>query len=193
MRVFVLSTGRCGSTTFERACRHITNFTAGHETRRRFLFERRFDYPDQHIESDNRLSWFLGGLGRRFDDEETYYVHLTRRRNRVATSYATRIDSSFHSSIMRAFSQGILVRRRWKPESHTKIARFYVDTVTDNINEFLRHRPHTMDFPLEQARELFPVFWDWIGAEGDLDAALAEFSVRHNSTKEIEARRRARG
>jgi hypothetical protein len=183
MRVFVLSTGRCGSTTFERACSHITNFTAGHETRVRFLFERRFDYPDQHIESDNRLSWFLGGLARRFDDDATLYVHLTRRRSLVARSYAGRFESGYHSGIMRAFSQGILIRPRWRPDQHLKVARFYIDTVTDNIVEFLRHRQHTMDFPLDQARELFPVFWERIGAEGDLAAALAEFDVRHNARK----------
>ena len=183
MRVFVLSTGRCGSTTFERACSHITNYTAGHETRRRFLFERRFEYADQHIESDNRLSWFLGGLARRFDDDDTFYVHLTRERNLVARSYARRFDGRFHSSIMRAFGQGIVVRKRWDPSQHVKVARFYVDTVTDNIREFLRHRTHTMDFPLERAKELFPVFWERIGAEGDLEAAMAEFDVRHNAER----------
>lgn len=184
MRVFVLSSGRCGSTTFERACAHITNYTAGHETRRGYLFERRFDYPDQHIESDNRLSWFLGGLARRFDDEDTFYVHLTRRRAAVARSYSRRFHSPFHSSMMRAFAQGILIRKSWAPEQHHKVARFYVDTVTDNIREFLRHRPHTMDFPLERAEELFPEFWEAIKAEGDLPAALAEFQIKHNASKE---------
>lgn len=181
MRVFVLSTGRCGSTTFERACSHSTNYTAGHETRVRYLFERRFDYPDQHIESDNRLSWFLGGLGERFADDDTFYVHLTRKRVQVARSYANRFYSGFHSGMMPAFSQGILMRPRWKPEQYVKVARFYVDTVNANIAEFLRHRPHTMEFPLERAAELFPTFWQRIGAEGDLDAALAEFRIRHNA------------
>jgi hypothetical protein len=182
MRVFVLSTGRCGSTTFERACSHITNYTAGHETRRGSLFERRFDYPDQHIESDNRLSWFLGGLSRRFDDTDTFYVHLTRRPVEVARSYARKFDSGFHSSMMRAFAHGILIRPRWRPEQQRRVARFYVDTVTDNIREFLRHRSQTMDFSLEEASKAFPVFWERIGAEGDLAAALAEFQFRYNAS-----------
>jgi hypothetical protein len=38
-----------------------------------------------------------------------------------------------------------------------------------------------MDFRLEEGRERFPEFWRRIGAEGDLDAALAEFDVRHNA------------
>ena len=122
-------------------------------------------------------------MARRFDDDDTFYVHLTRRRKLVARSYSNLFHSGFHSSMMRAFSQGILIRPRWKPKQHVKVARFYVDTVNDNIQEFLRHRPHTMDFPLEQAGELFPVFWQWIGAEGDLTAAMAEFDVRHNASK----------
>lgn len=183
MRVFVLSTGRCGSTTFERACSHITNFTAGHETRRGYLFDRRFAYPDQHIESDNRLSWFLGGLDARFDPEHTRYVHLTRDPRRVARSYAQRWDTPFRSSMMRAFAHGIMIRREWRPEQRVRVARFYVATVTANIRAFLKGQTHTMEFPLEDAKTLFPRFWDWIGAEGDLDAALAEFDVRYNATR----------
>ncbi|MHC4834220.1 MAG: hypothetical protein ACYTFH_10095, partial [Planctomycetota bacterium] len=60
MNVFILSTGRAGSMSFERACSHITNYSAGHETRSGFLGQRRFDYPQNHIESDNRLAWLLG-------------------------------------------------------------------------------------------------------------------------------------
>jgi hypothetical protein len=184
MRVFVLSTGRCGSTTFERACSHITNYTAGHETRRRNLFERRFDYPDQHIESDNRLSWFLGGLGARFEPSDTFYVHLTRDPHLVARSYARRWDSAFTSSIVRAFGHGILVRPRWREDQRIKVSRFYVDTVTENITAFLHGQHHSMAFPLEEAATLFPVLWQRIGAAGDLAAALAEFDVLHNASKE---------
>jgi ferritin-like protein len=52
--------------TFIRACRHITNYTAGHETRSTLLGEDRIAYPRQHIEADNRLSWMLGKLGKKY-------------------------------------------------------------------------------------------------------------------------------
>ncbi len=185
MRVFVLSTGRCGSTTFERACRHIANFTAGHETNKRRVGERRFDYPDQHIESDNRLSWFLGGLQTRFDHDQTFYVHLTRDPRRVAASYAARWDSGFHSGIIRAFAQGIVMRKQYQEEQRIRLARFYVSTVNENIAAFLADKPHRLDFPLERAEELFSTFWRQIGAEGDLDAALGEFQIRHNASPSV--------
>lgn len=65
MNIFVLCTGRSGSKTFIKACNHITNYTCGHESRaKRAKLESRLnlDYPPNHIEADNRLSWFLGRL-----------------------------------------------------------------------------------------------------------------------------------
>ena len=56
MNVFVLCTGRCGSTTFACACRHIENYTAAHESRSHLAGPERFAYPEDHIEVDNRLS-----------------------------------------------------------------------------------------------------------------------------------------
>lgn len=61
--VFVLCTGRCGSTTlFAQACQHIENYTASHESKIFLLGDKRLEYSQNHIEVDNRLSWFLGSL-----------------------------------------------------------------------------------------------------------------------------------
>ncbi|MEJ1383421.1 MAG: hypothetical protein RPV21_03475, partial [Candidatus Sedimenticola sp. (ex Thyasira tokunagai)] len=62
MNIFILNTGRCGSTTFIEACRHITNYSAAHESRIQLIGDRRLAYPQNHIEADNRLSWLLGRL-----------------------------------------------------------------------------------------------------------------------------------
>lgn len=77
MNVFVLSTGRCGSTTFVKACEHITNFSAAHESRTGLLGAARLDYAGNHIEADNRLSWLLGRLDRTYGNA-AFYVHLRR-------------------------------------------------------------------------------------------------------------------
>ena len=93
--VIVLGTGRCGTVTFIEACRHIDNFTAGHETRSGLIGPELFRYPDRHIEADNRLSWLLGGLGRALDDETTLYVHLTHDPALVAASFRRRWTSTY--------------------------------------------------------------------------------------------------
>ena len=182
MRVIVLGTGRCGTTTFVRACQHLTNYTAGHETRAHLIGPDRFAYPDQHVEADNRLSWFLGELGQRFPD--AHYVHLLRDREEVARSYLNRWGTK---SIIRPFGQAIVMHwEEWSERERLEVCRFYVDTVTANVDAFLEGRAFTTMW-LHEARESFPAFLDRIGAEGDLPAAAAEWAIRHNRSAPLSA------
>lgn len=177
MRVFVLNTGRCGSTTFARACEHLTNFTAGHESRTRLMdLGERLDYPDNHIEVDNRLTWFLAPLVERYPD--AYWVHLTRDRSAVIDSFGRR-----KSPIIRAFGRGILMHRdEMTDQERARVAVMYVDTAIATIEAFLRDRDH-MHVALETLDVDFVKFLDRIGAEGDLDAAMDEWGVRHNTSR----------
>ncbi len=180
MRAFVLCTGRCGSMTFIEACQHIDNFTAGHETLASRAGTARFAYADAHIEADNRLSWLLGGLRRAFGPDPLY-VHLRRDPEAVAASFVHRWESG-KAGIIRTFGQSILLSSKPRAESERlDIARFYVDTVNTNIEAFLATVPNTMTIDLERADEQFPQFWERLGANGDLDAALTEFGVHHNA------------
>ena len=63
------------------------------------------------------------------------------------------------------------------------MCRFYVQTVTANIEGFLEDKPHQQTVWLEEAQVWFPAFWERIGGEGDLAAALGEFSIRHNASE----------
>lgn len=178
--VFVLCTGRCGSTTFVRAAHHIANWTSGHETRSHLLGADRLAYPRFHIEADNRLSWMLGRLDAEFGPNAAY-VHLTRDPEAVAQSYAKRVEYG----IMHAYYHGIVFPAPDQDEYARPVidhARDMVATVTANIDSFLRGKPHVMRMRLEDAQSEFPMFWNWIGAEGDLDRAMQEWSIRHNET-----------
>lgn len=175
MNVFVLCTGRCGSTTFIRAAAHIVNFTAGHETRSRGLGAARLDYPPQHIEADHYLAWFLGRLDERYG-ADARYVHLTRDPDAVARSLAEKRD--WIGSPSAAYHDGLLAGTK---ASFRAACRDQVDTVNANIRLFLKDKPHQMAFALENAQEDWLRFWAWIGADGDRDAALAEWQVRHNA------------
>ena len=180
MNVFVLSTGRCGSTTFARACAHIANFTSAHESRVAMLGPARLDYPENHIESDNRLAWFLGRLERKYGDA-AFYVHLTRDRMAVARSYARRLEPGM---IIPAYAQGIHLGLPGDiAPIAPDIALDYVDTVTANIEAFLADKTRKMDFRLEDAKADFARLWAAIGAQGNLNAALAEFDVAHNASR----------
>jgi len=175
MNVFVLCTGRCGSKSFVQACSHITNFSAGHETRVQYVGTHKFSYPANHIEADNRLSWHLGRLDEIYGDD-AFYVHLHRNRSKVIASYAQRWAPV--GGMMPAYRNGIL---RAGPHSRSATAEDFVATVEANIASFLRDKTMKMSVALEDATEWFPDFWNRLGAEGDLDRALAEWSRTHNS------------
>lgn len=176
MNVFVLNTGRCGSTTFIRACSHIVNYSAGHESRIHAIGDARLAYPPDHIEADNRLAWLLGRLDRRFG-AAAFYVHLQRERGAVAASFARR--SGF--GIMQAYREGILLGGM-AGQGELELAADYIETVEANIALFLRDKPRRMTFRLEHAEEDFGRFWQAIGAAGERAAALAEFGRRYNAS-----------
>lgn len=185
MNVFVLTTGRAGSESFVTACSFITNYTSAHESQGPRLGPGRVEFPDQHIEADNRLAWFLGRLGERYGDD-AFYVHLIRERSATAASlvrvgmpldYDVAREGVINShpfrsrGIMDAYEHGIYMHRRADPRDPMEVAGDFYDTVNANIREFLAHRSRVMTFHLEQAEDDFVRFWEAIGAEGDLDAA----------------------
>lgn len=177
MNIFVLCTGRCGSTTFARATAHANNFSIGHESRATEVGSRRFDYPPNHIEIDNRLSWFLGRLDDKFGDSAAY-VHLRRNPVDVATSYNQRWTARV--SIMAAYRGGVLKGAAQAPS--LDICTDYVVTVERNISLFLRGKTRVLEIWLENWIETYPKFWSWAGLVGDFDLALNELKVTHNAT-----------
>jgi len=183
MNVFILNAGRSGSLTFIQACRHITNFSSGHETRAGLLGDEHFAYPPNHIEADNRLSWFLGRLDRSYG-ADAVYVHLRRDNEATARSFVER----YTGGIIRAYRKTMLMGLP-KNSDAIAVTRDYCDTVNSNIELFLRDKPRKMNFSLEQAQQDFRRFWQMIQAEGDLAAALAEFEKKYNASEQQAIRR----
>lgn len=179
MNVFVLSTGRCGSTTFSKACRHITNYTSGHESRSARLGTDRLAYPDNHIEADNRLSWFLGKLERTYGDR-AFYVHLFRDEQATARSFLRRYDRP--QGIVHAYRQAILLDSS-ADNDPLEVCLDYCSTVNANIEAFMRDKARTMRFSMENAAHDFRRFWSLVGAEGDLEAAVTDWSVPYNASR----------
>lgn len=176
MNIFILNTGRCGSTTFIRACEHITNYSAAHESLSRYIGDQRFAYPDNHIEADNRLSWFLGRLDSKYGDS-AFYVHLNRDINETVESFSRR--EAF--GIIKAYKEGILLEGQ-QDQMSQDIALDYINTVEANIQHFLKDKTNTMNFSLESAKDDFKLFWQKINAQGDLQKALNEWDVNYNAS-----------
>lgn len=177
MNVFILNSGRCGSSTFIKACRHITNFSSAHESLLSETGQQRFNYPANHIEADNRLSWLLGRLDQAYGDN-AFYVHLQRNTQDTAASFSRRINFG----ILKAYEQGILMHEQHHL-SADEIARDYLQTVNSNIRLFLKDKSSKMNVSLQTAKTDFAEFWDRINAQGDLDAALREWDIHYNATE----------
>lgn len=181
MNVFILNSGRCGSTTIIKACSHITNYTSAHESRLSLLGEERLKYPSNHIEADNRLSWFLGKLDKYYG-KNAIYVHLKRNDHDTARSFVRR----YSGGIIKAYREEVLWRLPQNSDPMA-ISLDYCDTVNSNIELFLKDKPKQMNFYLENANKDFQTFWNLIGAEGNFTAALSEFNVKYNSSLKNEA------
>lgn len=174
MNIFILSTGRCGSTTFSKACQYISNYSAAHESRLPLIGKQRLAYPENHIESDNRLCWILGRLDRVYGNH-AFYVHLMRDKQQTAASYAQRTGFG----IIKAYREGILLDGE-ASQTDMDLAQDYIETIEANIELFLKDKTNTMRFRLENAKRDFKLFWKRIGAEGDYEKAVKEWDINYN-------------
>jgi hypothetical protein len=171
-----LNTGRCGSTTFVKACEHITNFTTAHESRMHLIGNQRLAYPDNHIEADNRLAWFLGRLEAAYGDR-AIYVHLRRDPLKTARSFEKR----YNFGIINAYREAVVYGCA-ETTPPFDVCLDYCHTINSNIEAFLANKTQKMNFAMENASEDFQRFWQLIGAEGDLEAALQEWTVPYNAS-----------
>lgn len=178
MNVFVLGTGRCGTVTFSKACQHITNFTCGHETMAGITTPDRFEYPEQHIEVDPHLSWTLGQIIERYP--HSYFVHLQRDKSQVVDSWIRR---GIRNNVGAAPLIDVIFQtksRRIGEKAYRRSVSLLHDTVVANIQRGLKNL-YSDHVWLHEAKRWFPLFWHFIRAEGDLEAALSEFDIKHNA------------
>ena len=133
----------------------------------------RLDYPQNHIEADNRLSWLLGRLERKYGDE-AFYVHLRRNETDTATSFARR----YSYGIIRAYRGGGILMGLSEQTDPLAVSLDYCDTVNSNIDLFLKDKSRKMTISLEQVDRGFAEFW----RRGRGRSATALFAVRSAST-----------
>lgn len=182
MNVFILCTGRCGSMSISRACMDLENYTSGHETRISLLGDERLNFPENHIEADNRLAWFLGRLDEKYGND-AFYVHMTRSTKATAESYNRRWQHV--GSIIKAYTQGILTMpyQKIKPSNRILYSVDYCETIDSNIRHFLKDKDKKCTIALENLETDFLKFWELIGAKGDKQKALQALNQKHNKSR----------
>jgi len=192
MRIFVTGTGRCGSVTFSKACRHVANYTCGHETHTNKPRDKvpkdeagwagalyaevrlagdiaNWDYPDGHIEVSPQLVLGIPILRKRYPAAK--WVHLVRRdRDACAASLARWSD-------MRAFGGYWFLNYR---ADKLSVAYVVYDTILGLCESLL---PDAFTLELERAQEQWPACWDFMGAAGDLAASARQWTRRYNASR----------
>ena len=158
----------------------MTNYSCGHESRTGLLGADRLDYPENHIEADNRLSWLLGRLETSYGDD-AFYVHLKRDERDVARSFSRR----YSRGIIKAYRGDGILRKLPEESDRMNVALDYCRTVNSNIELFLKDKTRKMEVDLENVASDFPAFWEAIGAKGSLGAAIREFEKRHNASESM--------
>jgi hypothetical protein len=172
MRIFILSTGRTGTTTLYKACRHIKNYTCGHESNRKKWYS--LEYPDNHIEIDNRLSWFKPELEKNYPT--AMFVHLTRNTPDVINSFKKRSDRG----IIKSFIEGVLQSKEENMsdlEIELSIIRYI-----QCINKMCTSGRVPFLFDIKKYYCFFPQFCEWINANVDMNKALKEFETHYNKS-----------
>ena len=183
MRVFILAPERSGTTTFYKACKHITNYVTSHETNQNSLAKHlNMTYPDNHIEIDNRLVFNLGYLDRFYGD--SVFVVLYRPIYKNIYSLMKRFHD--RGSIVEGYMDNIIgVRPELASEKEKHQAAWcYTVSTRNNIRLFLKGKKDIFTILIEDPEVNFIKFWKFIGAEGDLQAALNEFRVKHNNSED---------
>ena len=187
-RLFVLTIGRSGSTAFAAACSHSTRFTVGHESRSRLLLPERLQYPDSHIEVDNRLVHYLELLAEQYS-EDAGFVYLTRDPKAIVDSYLRRWHLSI--SAVRAHGTSTLLRAGGiDRDDRRQITWDYVRLLDTRIRWHMARHEHSYELDGAELRSQLAAFWDHFHlGDGVKEAAAAlEESYNLNSHLGTQAR-----
>lgn len=177
MRIFVLTAGRTASTTFSNACGSIKGMSSGHETNAGVV-EGRLEYPENHIEVDNRLIWFLPMLEEKYN-EDVIYVYLKRSPSEVAKSYKKRWY--VNCSVVRAFFNNILMAERIPTDvEKDKACELYAHLADKTIEHFLSGKDNKYVVNVESLEDDFLGFIESVGFDFDKDAAISIIRQKSN-------------
>lgn len=170
MRVFVTGTGRCGTTTFNIACKHFSNYTSKHESTNGRISS--LEFPDNHIESEPGLVWRLPQLIKKYPD--ALYVHLLRDKEACVKSLAKRASLDHYAK----FTERVGCNKY----SRKVLANNYYDFVVDTVGLYFDTCPvKSMVMTLVPTRSMWEDFCRRLGISSeDTLRSYAEWSTKYN-------------
>ncbi len=176
MRVFVTGTGRCGTSTFTKACQKLTNYTASHESLVGEDSIGLWQYPDNHIEVAAQLAIAIPILLDKYPGSK--WVHLIRDEKDCIESLSKEVWFSMQIFGFQWFLSRI-------PSDSKKLAEAFYKTVNANIAALIPKDSLTIKISRDSykptaMREQWVELFQFINAKGDFEASLAEWQKIYN-------------
>lgn len=132
-----------------------------------------WSYPDNHIEISPAIAIAVPRLLEIYP--EAILVHLVRRREDCVASIARLLSEDGRHFIN--YWGNLYTGKRYPEAGRRRIAAYLYDSTVALVRSC---RP-ALEIQLEAAAETWPTFWDLVGADGDYQAGLAAWSIRHNT------------
>lgn len=171
MRIFVVGTGRCGTSTFYHACRHATNYTVGHESRAGRIND--YCYHDNYIEVSSHLAFAVPLLMER--NQGCRFVHIIRSKAACVASMAETREA------IKAFAFGISEGNPRHGSEYLEWAAWLYDLINANITATVQTAWNAFLFHMDYADREWEECWRFMGCEGDFEASLAEWRWKYNA------------
>lgn len=173
--VFIISPGRTATSAMSKALSHVSGFTSLHESRVSFLQDERINYPNFHIELDNRLSFYMPQLTKKYSKKESLLVIINRDRKSIAESYNKRWRKI---NIMKAFSQGIHMRNL--NSNNIDVCLAYVNYVYETLDYFKNDWDNVLEVDFSNLNAAITQILKRINKIEDLDNVLNEMKNKSN-------------
>jgi hypothetical protein len=176
MNIFLISPGRTGTHALSVALKHLDGFTSEHESKSNKLGEARLVYQNNHIESDNRLFWFIEKLTQNYGNTSILVI-VNRDKEKIVNSYSKRWGKV---NILKSYSQGILMRPL--AENSTKIVRDYVNHVYDTLFFYQERWCKYIEIDIENPEEGMRDLLKYVDQENKLDIILSHLNEKKSNT-----------
>ena len=156
MRVFFISPGRTATTTLAKSFGQIKSLTSGHESNVKNRLGDRVIYPDNHVEADNRLLFFMPQLTERYGETELLVI-IERNRAEIANSYRKRW---WKFNLPKIFAQGILMRD--VKENDDKLVDDMVDWAYEQIHYFSKDWKNVITIKFDEIPKNLDQIFDFL-------------------------------